>query len=488
MKISRSSATCSSSNITGVRRIMNLVGVLFEAMEEKVEDITKTPLEAEEFGTQFQNMITEVCGDCNFGGTMAMSVKHMSIIIATLDVLSFIFGVVAENNKGEEGHSLQPEPQFQEKGLLFVNIDMIQLLPWDFCLLFLAASAVAGFLSLFYPYKGKSIPQAVLQRSTSFIIFLNVALGQLLVDIFELMLCPLTWTCKKFQWMHRVETYNFNDIYNVGNKVMDGNSGSVKMGLSSLPDSKLLKAFKQLADNTRKDYFEETADLKGEPAVNYEPDRTAAFQPFILALLACLELLCTTVLSAADDLYVNITILQSATVQGAEFYNWNRVRVKYCDGSFFTGDVEQVDAENNLFFRGARIFKAIMEDLWSKGMRNAENAILCGTSAGGLATILNCDKLKSLLPNDARVKCVADAGFFINGKTIFGTPDIQEMYRRIVNLHGQAKNLPSACTSAMEPSLCFFPQSVIPYVQTPLFIINSIYDTWQVKETKANFP
>ncbi|XP_060211193.1 pectin acetylesterase 11-like [Lycium barbarum] len=275
---------------------------------------------------------------------------------------------------------------------------------------------------------------------------------------------------------------------------------------------------------------------------------------FLLALLACLAVLCPTVLGAADDLYVNITILESATAQGAvcldgsppayhldrghgsgvrswivsldgggwcnsipdcldrstkytgstkkmnqlgffggildntskknpEFYNWNRVRVKYCDGSSFTGDVERVDPDKQLYFRGARIFKATMEDLWSKGMKNAENAILCGTSAGGLATILNCDKFKSYLLNDARVKCIADAGFFINGKTIAGTSYIEEMYRKIVNLHGSAKNLPSACTYAMEPSLCFFPENVVPYVQTPLFIINSIYDYWQINNT-----
>ncbi|PHT67590.1 hypothetical protein T459_27077 [Capsicum annuum] len=114
-------------------------------------------------------------------------------------------------------------------------------------------------------------------------------------------------------------------------------------------------------------------------------------------------------------------ILESATAQGAEFNNWNRVRVKYCDGSSFTGDVEQVDRENKLYFRGARIFKAIMEDLWSKGMKNAEN--------------------------------------------------------------GSTKNLPSPCTSVMKPSLCFFPQNVIPYIQTPLFIINSIYDYWQINNT-----
>ncbi|XP_009619780.1 pectin acetylesterase 8-like [Nicotiana tomentosiformis] len=176
-------------------------------------------------------------------------------------------------------------------------------------------------------------------------------------------------------------------------------------------------------------------------------------------------------------------ILSNISEENPEFYNWNRVRVKYCDGSSFTGDVEQVDPDNKLYFRGSRIFKAIMEDLSTKGMQNAENAILSGSSAGGLATILNCDKLKSLLPNVARLKCVADAGFFINGRTISGTLDIQEMYQRVVTLHGSAKNLPSACTSAMDPSLCFFPENVVPYVQTPLFIINSAYDSWQINNT-----
>ncbi|KAL3361587.1 hypothetical protein AABB24_014453 [Solanum stoloniferum] len=184
---------------------------------------------------------------------------------------------------------------------------------------------------------------------------------------------------------------------------------------------------------------------------------------FLLVLLA---VVCTShVLGAEDDLYVNITILESATAQGGvclngsppayhlhrghgtglrswiihldgggwcnsisdclnrsatflgstkmmyqqgffagilhntskhnpEFHNWNRVRVKYCDGSSFIGDVEQVHPENKLYFRGARIFTAIMDDLRSKGMKNAENAILTGISAGGLATILNCNKFK----------------------------------------------------------------------------------------------
>lgn len=41
---------------------------------------------------------------------------------------------------------------------------------------FLIVSTVAGYLSLFYPYKGKSVPQAALFRSTSFLVFFNIAL------------------------------------------------------------------------------------------------------------------------------------------------------------------------------------------------------------------------------------------------------------------------------------------------------------------------
>ena len=41
---------------------------------------------------------------------------------------------------------------------------------------FLVASTVAGYLSLFYPYKGKSVPQGVLFKNTSFVVFFNIAL------------------------------------------------------------------------------------------------------------------------------------------------------------------------------------------------------------------------------------------------------------------------------------------------------------------------
>ncbi|CAN6700701.1 unnamed protein product [Malus baccata var. baccata] len=168
-----------------------------------------------------------------------------------------------------------------------------------------------------------------------------------------------------------------------------------------------------------------------------------------------------------------------------DFYNWNRIKVRYCDGSSFTGDVEAVDPATNLHFRGARVFRAIIDDLLAKGMKNAQTALLSGCSAGGLASILNCDNFHSLLPVGTNYKCLADAGYFINAKTVSGTQYIQTFYSEVVALHGSAKNLPASCTSRMSPGLCFFPQNVVPQTRTPIFFVNAAYDSWQIKNILA---
>ncbi|XP_061352231.1 pectin acetylesterase 8-like [Gastrolobium bilobum] len=168
-----------------------------------------------------------------------------------------------------------------------------------------------------------------------------------------------------------------------------------------------------------------------------------------------------------------------------DFYNWNRIMVRYCDGSSFTGDVEAVDPITNLHFRGARIFVSVVEDLLSKGMENAENAILSGCSAGGLTTILHCDRFKALLPARAKVKCLSDAGYFINANDISGAQHIEEYFTQVVETHGSAKNLPSSCTSRLSPGLCFFPQYVASQITTPIFFVNAAYDSWQIRNILA---
>ncbi|GFY95207.1 pectinacetylesterase family protein [Actinidia rufa] len=172
-----------------------------------------------------------------------------------------------------------------------------------------------------------------------------------------------------------------------------------------------------------------------------------------------------------------------------DFYNWNRLKVRYCDGASFTGDVEAVNPATNLHFRGARVFVAVIEDLLAKGMKNAENAILSGCSAGALTAILQCDNFRGLLPMSTKVKCFSDAGFLsmllYNRKDVSGAQHIEAFYNDVVNTHGSAKNLPTSCTSRMRPGLCFFPQNTAQQIRTPLFLLNAAYDSWQIKNILA---
>ncbi|KAG5099645.1 hypothetical protein AAZX31_16G098000 [Glycine max] len=181
-----------------------------------------------------------------------------------------------------------------------------------------------------------------------------------------------------------------------------------------------------------------------------------------------------------EDIYFS-GILSNEQQFNPDFYNWNRVKVRYCDGSSFTGDVEEVDPTTNLHFRGARIFSAVIEELLAKGLERAENAILSGCSAGGLTTILHCDSFKTFLPSRANVKCVPDAGYFVNVEDISGAHFIQQYYSEVVSTHGSAKNLPTSCTSKLSPTLCFFPQYVASHISTPIFVVNSAYDSWQIR-------
>ncbi|KAE8681257.1 Pectin acetylesterase 6 [Hibiscus syriacus] len=109
---------------------------------------------------------------------------------------------------------------------------------------------------------------------------------------------------------------------------------------------------------------------------------------------------------------------------------------------------EEIESAAQLQFRGQRIRLAAMEELMSKGMRNAKQAFLSGCSAGGLASILHCDEFRNMID-------------------VSGGHTLRSLYSGVVGLQ------------------CFFPQNVISNVQTPLFILNAAYDSWQIQSSIA---
>ncbi|KAG4166162.1 hypothetical protein ERO13_A13G114000v2 [Gossypium hirsutum] len=158
-------------------------------------------------------------------------------------------------------------------------------------------------------------------------------------------------------------------------------------------------------------------------------------------------------------------ILSDKADQNPDFFNWNRVKVRYCDGASFTGDTKNKAAK--LQFRGQRIWLAATEDLMSRGMRNAKQALLSGCSAGGLASILHCDEFRNMFPRTSKVKCLSDAGLFLDAVDVSGGRTLRSLYNGVVGLQ------------------CFFPQNLISNIRTPLFILNAAYDSWQIQSSIA---
>ncbi|RAL54483.1 hypothetical protein DM860_001611 [Cuscuta australis] len=111
--------------------------------------------------------------------------------------------------------------------------------------------------------------------------------------------------------------------------------------------------------------------------------------------------------------------------ENPEFFNWNKVSVTYCDGSSFTGNSDiTIKNGTTYYFRGARIFKAVMQELLAKGMGSAEN--------------------------------------------------------------GSTPALPKSCTSKFPPAMCFLPQNLQADIQTPIFFLMSAFDTVQINYTLSN--
>jgi hypothetical protein len=166
------------------------------------------------------------------------------------------------------------------------------------------------------------------------------------------------------------------------------------------------------------------------------------------------------------------------------FHSFTRVFVPYCDGCSFTGDrAAPVLIEGRpIYFRGARILQRILEELeFSHGLRSASDLLVSGCSAGGLSTFLHADRIAAFVPNARRVGALPDSGFFLNA-TDFAS-NAYEYGAQMADawtLHNASAGTHQGCVASLHSAACIMAPYVLPFVKTPIFILNSFYDSWQM--------
>ncbi|KAF7067897.1 hypothetical protein CFC21_073722 [Triticum aestivum] len=184
--------------------------------------------------------------------------------------------------------------------------------------------------------------------------------------------------------------------------------------------------------------------------------------------------------SLMNKLEVFSGLLSNDPAMNPDFYNWNRVKIRYCDGGSFAGDSEFRNGSSVIYMRGQRIWDAIITDLFLKGLAKAEKVLLSGCSAGGLATFFHCDDLEERLRGVATVKCMSDAGFFLDVDDISGHSTVRSFFNGVVDFQGVQKNLNKNCSdSTVKSYQCFFRQYALRSMRAPYFILNSAYDVYQ---------
>ncbi|KAK9285879.1 hypothetical protein L1049_025080 [Liquidambar formosana] len=182
---------------------------------------------------------------------MAVTVKMMSLIVAGFGTLSFILGVIAENKKPASGTAITG------RGVIICKYPSDPTVALGYLsAAFLVASTVAGYLSLFYPYKGKSVPYSALFRSTTFVVFFNIALATAGLAVAMLLWPTIT------EQLH----LSRNIHHNLNTDCPTAKTGLLGGGaFLSLDASLFWLVALMLADNAREDFFEEVdKDGKGE--------------------------------------------------------------------------------------------------------------------------------------------------------------------------------------------------------------------------------
>jgi len=84
-----------------------------------------------------------------------------------------------------------------------------------------------------------------------------------------------------------------------------------------------------------------------------------------------------------------------------------QVFVNYCDGASFAGNVSEPVVVNGtkMYFRGRYILDAVFDSmLGTAGLSDANELILKGGSAGGLAVYLHIDHVRELIPETVQVR------------------------------------------------------------------------------------
>uniref|UniRef100_A0A2C9LBW4 Pectin acetylesterase n=1 Tax=Biomphalaria glabrata TaxID=6526 RepID=A0A2C9LBW4_BIOGL len=183
-----------------------------------------------------------------------------------------------------------------------------------------------------------------------------------------------------------------------------------------------------------------------------------------------------------------VGILSNDCEINPDFCLWNVLVLHYCDGSSFLGNDSTVRSyeSQSLYLRGAVVLEALIDYLKeSTDLAEAEQVVLAGSSAGGIAALIHADRLRTMLPHSVKtVHALVDAAMFLDLPDVRGNFELANLFKSVYSFHSieNSKSI-QECTET-QPNIterwrCLLPEVYYKFVFTPIYFVNSVYDTWQ---------
>ncbi|CAI5523231.1 unnamed protein product [Closterium sp. Naga37s-1] len=146
-------------------------------------------------------------------------------------------------------------------------------------------------------------------------------------------------------------------------------------------------------------------------------------------------------------------ILSRKGHENPTFNDWNAVLVVYCDGGLYAGSRGAYTANltSPFFLEGHASLASVIHDLRLRGLGSARNVLFSGCSAGAQAVAMTCDAMARALPS-ASVKCLMDAGFFLDTPDIQGRLTWRQSVERLFKFHRMGLGVPPACRQGSSSS------------------------------------
>jgi O-palmitoleoyl-L-serine hydrolase len=152
----------------------------------------------------------------------------------------------------------------------------------------------------------------------------------------------------------------------------------------------------------------------------------------------------------------------------------------------FTGDAAKpvMVQDKPLYYRGRRVRDAAIQYLLDPaggGMASAADVAVSGTSAGGLAIYLHIDAIRQLIPAAIHVRGLASAGHFLEYGSTFPPQMLHLAFEQNSTGAFYPACIKDMVAQSMPAEACIFPEHFSHYIQTPVFALQSRFDTWQLE-------